>query len=134
MNAFNRAFTLLVALAWIAAWATVIYLLWTPSRELNIDNRYIDFVFDLTASGADRILGTLIAGTAIALALAIMVFEALPLGYRGRGVERQTMPASDERYRELNQRLDELQRRVGDQDRRPVSPDEHVRVQETRRS
>lgn len=121
MNAFNRAFAVLVGLLWIAALAGVIYLMWTPGRELSIENRYMDFVFDLTISGSDRILATLIAVGAIVLGLGLIAAQAIPpRRTRAEGLA----PASDERYRDLHQRLDQLQRRVDEReaDRRPISP------------
>lgn len=122
MNAFNRAFAALIALLWIAASAGVLYLMWEPARAVDISNRYLDFAFDITVSGSDRILATLIAAGAIILGLALLAAQSLP----GRRAPRAVPPDSDARFRELRDRLDSLQRRVdaGEAGRRPVSPQE----------
>lgn len=128
MNAFNRAFAVLISIAWIAACAAVIYLMWSPSREFNVDNRYLDFVFDITVSGSDRVLATLVAGFGIALGAALVTAQALPRR-RSRIEGHEAVAASEGRFRELHQRLDELQRRVdnrGEMERRPLAPDQPV--------
>ena len=134
MSAFNRAFAIVTALLWIAAWAVVIYLMWTPDKNLQIDRTRIQFLFDIAVSGSDRVLGTIVAVAAMLPALLLAVMEMKP----GRRVERAAVatrepaPGGDTRYRELDQRIDELQRRIDDRKAgdRAVSPGQPVRVTE----
>jgi hypothetical protein len=107
---------------WIAAWAGALYLMWEPSREVDISNRYLEFLFDITISGSDRILATLLAIGAMIIGLGLVGAQFLPAGRGPRAVP----PESDPRFRELRERLDSLQRRVdqGGVERRPVVPEE----------
>jgi hypothetical protein len=113
MNAFNRGFAVTIGLLWIAAWAGALYLMWTPDREMAADNQYIQAAFDLSVSGSDRILGTVIAVMAMVPGAVLMAAQALPSRpARARGAWD---PAGDDgRFHELRQRLDDLQRRVDD--------------------
>jgi hypothetical protein len=96
--------------------------MWEPSREVDISNRYLEFLFDITISGSDRILATLLAIGAMVIGLGLVGAQFLPAGRGPRAVS----PESDPRFRELRERLDSLQRRVdqGGVERRPIVPEE----------
>jgi hypothetical protein len=125
MNAFNRVLISVLALLWIAAWAGVVYLMWEPSRDVDISNRYLEFVFDITISGSDRILATLLAAAAMVVGLGLIGAQFVP----SRRGPMTLPPESDPRYRELRERLDSLQRRIDERpvvDNRPVTPAEQT--------
>ena len=128
MNAFNRVFAVLIGLLWIAACAGVLYLMWEPAREIDFSRRYVEGAFDITISGDDRILATIGVGIAMLFGLGLVLAQAMPSRRRSAPVTA----SGDPRYRELNERLEHLQRRVDerDGDRRPVSPQEPVLAHE----
>ena len=132
MRAFNRAFAIVVSLIWIAAFAVAIYLMWDSDKNLSIDRTRLQFLFDIAVSGSDRILGTIIAVAAMVPALLLLAFELKPAG-RGTAVRREPVPGDDSRYRELNQRIEELQRRIDDRraaEGRAVAPGQPVAVRQ----
>ncbi len=122
MNAFNRGFVVVVSLVWIAAWAGVAYLMWTPGRELSEANRYFQYLFDVSVAGSDRILANLIAAVAIALGLGLMAAQAMPPSRRPKTADI-FVHTDEARYGELNRRIEDLQRRLDsrDFDRRAMS-------------
>jgi hypothetical protein len=121
MNTLNRAFAILAGLVLIALGAGTIYLMWEPGRNIDINNRYMQVVLDLSLSGSDRILGTLIVAAVMSLGLFLIVAQAIP-GRRGPRIEQiVAVPADDARFRDVHQRLDDLQRRV---DRGAFAPEQ----------
>ena len=135
MRAFNRAFAIIVALLWIAACALAIYLMWAPDKNLNIDRTRLQFLLDISVSGSDRVLGTIIAAGAMLPALLLLAMEMRPARRSGPEAvaERERIPGGENRYRELDQRIDELSRRIDERrapEQRPVAPGEPVAVTE----
>jgi len=113
MGLFNRIFVTATATAWAAAWAGIMFLMWSPGRGVDFDHTRLRAIFDITVSGSDRILGTLIAALAVAAALALVALELRPRRRREPVAGRlEDAAAREQRYRELDRRLDELQRRV----------------------
>ena len=121
MNTFNRAFAVLAGLVLIALGAGITYLMWEPGRNLDINNQYMQIVLDLSLSGSDRILGTLIVVAAMSLGLFLIAAQAIRARRRPRIEQIGAVPADDARFRDLHQRLEDLQRRV---DRGALAPEQ----------
>jgi hypothetical protein len=131
MRAFNRAFAILVAMLWIAAGAGILYLVWSPEDGINMDKSRMTAMLSFSLSNSDQILATIILVAVMLPALALLLFEMKPS--RRREMVDSRVPASDDRYRELHQRIDELQRRVDDKapaERRAMSRGEPAAVSE----
>ena len=112
MNTFNRAFAVLAGLVLIALGAGITYLMWEPGRNIDINNKYMQMALDLSLSGSDRILATLIVVAAMSLGLFLIAAQAIPGRRRPRIEQIAAVPADDARFRDLHLRLDDLQRRV----------------------
>jgi len=110
MNLFNRMFIAVLAMAWIAALAGVLYLIW-ENRAITINSENLMLDFDIiTSSRAEQILATLIVAALGIPALGLLLAEFLP---RGRVRE-----VKDRDYDRLQQRVDTLQQRL-DSERHP---------------
>jgi len=105
MNLFNRMFIAVLAMAWIAALAGVLYLIW-ENQAITITSENLMLDFDIiTSSRAEQILATLIVAALGVPALGLLLAEFLP-----RGRVREVRDARD--YDRLQQRVDTLQQRL----------------------
>lgn len=83
MNAFNRAFIALLALAWVAVLGAAIWLIWDQSRIVELTSSSVNLNFDIIAdTEAERMLATLAAGALMLPALMLLTFEIKPSGHR----------------------------------------------------
>ncbi|HEY7268997.1 MAG TPA: hypothetical protein VH951_04145 [Dehalococcoidia bacterium] len=124
MKAFNRGFAIIVAMLWLAAGAGILYLIWNPNDGINIDRTRMHAVLNFSLAGSDQVLATIIVIAAMLPAGMLMLMEMKP-SRRAKAVDTQRVPAEESRYRELDQRIAELQRRVDSRpatDTRPVAP------------
>jgi len=104
MNTFNRMFIAVLAMAWIAALAGVLYLIW-ENRAITITSENLMLDFDIiTSSRAEQILASLVIAALGVPALGLLLAEFLP---RGRVRE-----VKDRDYDRLQQRVDTLQQRL----------------------
>jgi len=132
MNTFNRMFIAVLAMAWIAALAGVLYLTW-ENRAITITSENLMLDFDIiTSSRAEQILATLIVAALGVPALGLLLAEFLP---RGRVRE-----VRDRDYDRLQQRVDTLQQRLDserlvDRVERPevTRPERHDAIEPQRR-
>ena len=107
MNAFNRGFMGLLALAWIAALGAAIWLVWDQSRLVEIDTSAIKLNFDLIAdTQAEKILATIVASVLMLPALMLLGFEMKPA--RRRDMTAHT--ANDGDVRTMRGRIDSLEK------------------------
>jgi hypothetical protein len=112
MTAFNRAFVSLIAIGWCALLAAGLLLVWEPSRVVDVDGSDLRLAFDIfTETRAEQILATIIIGGLMALGLGLLAFEIMP-HRAGHTVDRS---ASDAHYRELQGRMEEMQKRLNEQ-------------------
>jgi hypothetical protein len=129
MNAFNRAFIAIMALAWIAVLGAAIWLVWDQSRVAEISSSSVNLNFDIIANTqAEKILATIIAGAAMLPALMLLALEMKPS--RRRDMVVQTASERDVRKMQSHER--ELERdlaeerarndnqRIRDADAKPV--------------
>ncbi len=79
MRITARLLTLLIALAWIAAWVSVLWLAWRPALEARLSFTDFEAVADVTAGGFARVLASLVALVAVVLALPVLAFALLPM-------------------------------------------------------
>jgi hypothetical protein len=135
MNTFNRMFVALLAIAWCAALAGVLYLIW-ENRAISIDTENLVLSFDiLTSSRAEQILATLVVVAVGLPALGLLMAEFMP--HRKRDVHE----VKDMReYDRLQQRVDALQQRLDAErhvDRTPTPvvarPERHEMAETPRR-
>jgi len=92
MRNLVRPFSLLLSLAWIAAWAGALWLMWRPQYDARLDFTNFTALGDITASGMARLVATLVGVVAIALALPVLLAALLPAPKR---VDER--PVEDER-------------------------------------
>jgi hypothetical protein len=130
MNTFNRTFVALLALAWLAALAGVLYLVWEQSRTIDIDTQNLVFNFDVIMSGrAEKILASLILMALAIPALGLLAAEFLPRRARG---DLQGM-GDAHGYEQLQGRIDALQKQLDSQRQaQPVERTEDREVTESR--
>ncbi|HLF77930.1 MAG TPA: hypothetical protein VJB57_10620, partial [Dehalococcoidia bacterium] len=108
---FNRSFVSLMALAWCAALAAAMYLIWDQSREIRIDSQITQLNFDLVLeTQAEQILATIIAGALALPALLLLAMEITPQGSSVRYDRKR-----EEEYGALKARADTLQKQLYDQ-------------------
>jgi hypothetical protein len=131
MNTFNRMFVALLAIAWCAALAGILYLIW-EERVISVDSENLVLSFDIiTSSRAEQILATLVVATLGVPALGLLMAEFLPRRHA-------TPEVKDMRdYDRLQQRVDTLQQRL-DAERRAertevTRPERHEGMVETPR-
>jgi hypothetical protein len=91
MRFFTRPFALLIALAWIAAWATVLALLWRPDNEARVEFSDFNAVTDVDSSGAARVLASLAALALAALAIPVLLaaFQRSPRSVKGEAAPHE---------------------------------------------
>ena len=114
MNAVNRGIMSLLVIAWIAALAGILVLVWDRSLSLNLEETFATLDFDVFAeTRAEQILATIILGVLALPALMLLLFEVKPSG------RRDEVHANGDRGREaaLEARVDTLQREL-DSERR----------------
>jgi len=101
MRRVARAFTLLMALTWLIAWAGVVVLLWRPAYEARLDVGNFSASGDITASGLGRLVATAIALAAVLIGLPVLVAALVPqrrkdLGHERTAVTPSLAPVNDE--------------------------------------
>lgn len=107
MNAFNRAFIALLALAWVAALGAAVWLIWDQARVLTIDSETIALNFDIIANTrAEQLLATIIAGALMLPALFLLALELKPTRRR----DLVTATADEGDVRKMQARIDSLER------------------------
>lgn len=107
MNAFNRGFLALLALAWIAALAGIIWLIWDQSRVLDITSSSVSLNFDVIAdTQAEKILATIVAVALMLPALLLFVLELKP----SRRSDAEVVRATDNNRGEMQSRIDSLEK------------------------
>jgi hypothetical protein len=110
MNVFNRGFLTLLALAWIAALAVGIWLVWDESRFVEISNNALSLNFDLFANTeSERILATIIAVALMLPALGLLMLEMKPSRHR---------EVADSDSRRMQDRISTLERELGEERQR----------------
>jgi hypothetical protein len=73
-----RFLTLVVALAWAAAWVGALWLMWRPALEARLSFTDFEAVADITTGGPARVLVSLVALAAIALAVPPLLLALAP--------------------------------------------------------
>ncbi len=112
MNAFNRAFIALLALAWVAALGAAIWLVWDQSRLIEIDTSAVQLNFDLIATTqAEQILATIIAAALMLPALMLLAFEMKPS--RRRDMVLATANEGD--VRKMQSRIDSQEKDLAEE-------------------
>ncbi|MGE0060354.1 MAG: hypothetical protein AB7T32_20430 [Dehalococcoidia bacterium] len=107
MNAFNRGFIALLALAWVAVLGAAIWLVWDQARLVEIDSSAIKLNFDLIANRqAEQILATIIAAALMLPALMLLALEMKPS--RRRDMVLATANEGD--VRNMQSRIDTLEK------------------------
>ena len=101
MRRFTRPFTVLMALAWLAAWAGALLLVWRPAYEARLELGNFSASGDVTTSGLGRLAATAIALVAILIGLPVLVAALLPQRSQGRrrdqtGATEDIAPVNDE--------------------------------------
>lgn len=84
MNVFNRVSMVLLSLTWCALLAAIVYLIWEPSRFVNIQWRDSSLVLtNIASTQAEQMLATI---AAIFLMIPAVLLLAAELCLAGRGV------------------------------------------------
>ncbi len=131
MNAFNRAFIALLALAWVAVLGAAVWLVWDQARLVEIDTSSINLNFDIIAdTQSEQILATIIAGALMLPALMLLAMELKPsrrreaAAYSASDRDRDRAPSRidrrDDDLADERSRLDDAHREA-DKDGRPRS-------------
>lgn len=107
MDAFNRAFAGIVALVWCAAMAALLVMVWSPTRAIDIEADGVTAYLNLAMSSTNQVIATIILGALILAGLALLVYQLVGprFGY--------TDPATRDMYRRLDERVRQLEGRVG---------------------
>jgi hypothetical protein len=113
MRITARFLTLVVALAWIAAWLGALWLMWRPALEARLTFTDFDAVADITTGGPARLLVSLVALAAIALAVPPLMLALAParLGARPPLVTRPAAATPDD-VAAVRSRVDRLEEEV----------------------
>jgi len=112
MNAFNRAFIAVMALAWVALLGAAIWLVWDQSRVAEISSSSVNLNFDIIASTqAEKILATIIAGAAMLPAMMLLAFEMKP----SRRHDMVVQTASERDVRKMQSHERELERELAEE-------------------
>jgi hypothetical protein len=128
MAVFNRFLGMLLGLAICAAAVGSLVLVWEQSREIDYSGNNLQFAYDIVAADqSEQILATIILGAIIAFGGALIAFELMP--QRRRVVERDV---DSKAYRDVEARLNDMQRRLDDQPRERVVMPEGAKVVEMR--
>jgi hypothetical protein len=110
MNVFNRGFLTLLALAWVAALAVGVWLVWDESRFVEVSNNALALNFDIFAdTQAEKILATIIAVALMLPALGLLVLEMKPSHHR-------EVAEGDTRH--MQDRITTLERELAEERRR----------------
>lgn len=114
MRITARLLTFLIALAWMVTWVSVLWLIWRPGVEARLTFTDFDAVADITTGGVARLLVSLVALVAAALALPVLGFALLPTRVGARPVSAaQPMPAAaPEDLTAVRARVDRLEEEV----------------------
>ena len=122
MNAFNRAFIALLALAWVAVLGAAIWLIWDQSRVVEITSSSLNLNFDIIANTqAEKILATIIAGAAMLPALMLLLLEMKP----SRRHDMVVQTASERDVRKMQSHERELDRDLAEE--RARNDDQRIR-------
>lgn len=125
MAVFNRFLGMLLGLGICAAAVGSLILVWEQNREVDYSGSGLRFAYDIvTSSQSEQILATIILGAIIAVGGALVAFELMP---SRRRVERDV---DSKAYRDVEARLNEMQRRLDDQPRERVVMPEGAKVVE----
>jgi len=126
MNAFNRAFIALLALAWIAALGAAIWLIWDQSRVIDITSSSVNLNFDIIAdTRAEQILATIVAAALMLPALMLLLLELKPSRRRD-----EAYVANDRDNDRMQSRIDSLEKDL--ERERARNDDDRIRDADTR--
>ncbi|MER3420275.1 MAG: hypothetical protein C4290_07020, partial [Chloroflexota bacterium] len=78
MRSIARLVTLIIALAWAVAWVGALWLMWRPALEARLSFTDFEAVADITTGGPTRLLASLVALAAIALAVLPVMLALAP--------------------------------------------------------
>jgi uncharacterized protein YlxW (UPF0749 family) len=98
MRITARFLALVVALTWAAAWVGALWLMWRPALEARLSFTDFEAVADITTGGPARVLVSLVALAAIALAVPPVMLALLParLGARPNRAAQPAAVMSDD--------------------------------------
>ena len=140
MNVINRLFVAILALAWIALMAGLMYLVWNPGEFVEVNGSALSGRFEVfTDTSSEQTLATIILALLMLPALLLLFMEATVRDRRARELSAEAREARDHNKR-LEARIDELEdqleserKRDADVVRRVADRDERVVVDEPER-
>src|SRR5438046_8398929 len=129
MQTFNRLFSSLAALVWVAILAGLIFVVWREGQTLAYDSSSVHASIGLDLSLSEQILATIVLLALMMQALALIGIEM----FRPSGERREPAVLRDRRYQELEARMNRLESRMGapsTEAPQPVAADEHEDIRE----
>jgi uncharacterized protein YlxW (UPF0749 family) len=133
MNAVNRLFIAVLALAWVGLMGFLVYLVWTPGEFIEINNTSMNTRFELLFdTTAEQTLASIVLGVLMLPAVMLLFMEATVRDTRARDVgaevklERDRNKQLQSRIEELEKQLESERKRDADTVRRVADRDERV--------
>src|SRR5205814_1788896 len=109
MQTFNRLFSSLAALVWVALLAGLVFIVWREGQTLAYDSSSIHASVGLNLSLSEQILATIVLLALMMPALALIGIEM----FRPTGERREPARLPDRRYQELETRMSRIESRLG---------------------
>lgn len=133
MNAINRIFVAILALAWIALLGFIAYLVWNPGEFVEVSGSTVNARFDvLLETTAEQTLASIVIGLLMLPAVMLLLMEATVRDRRVGDATAEAKLAHDRNKRlearvsELEKELESERKRDADTVRRVADRDERV--------
>ena len=118
MNAVNRTFVALIALAWLALMGLIAYLVWNPGQFIEVTGSTLNARFEVVLdTTAERTLASIVIGLLMVPAVMLLMIEATAFDRRAGDLGIEAKLEHDRNMR-LQSRVSELEKQLESERRR----------------